>query len=185
MLDLERLDTAVNIKRTADVAALVLGSGTAQVCLMSGSITRVQAAIEQHIPKKHGGLAVLGHDKALHKFYDATIDAALRHINFERVKAVVVASPGFIREDFLEYFWEQVTKRGLSDVAAAKSKFLSIHVSASHKRALQEALVDPALVSALVDTKAVSEVAALEQFFEALHSDPDRAAYGFQVCARC
>ena len=54
------------------------------------------------IPRKRRGSATQ-HEKALERFYDTVVQAGLRHVNFEVVKAVVVASPGFVKDQFLEY----------------------------------------------------------------------------------
>ena len=36
------------------------------------------------------------------------IQAVLRHVNFEVVKAVIIASPGFVRQQFFDYMYQQV-----------------------------------------------------------------------------
>jgi stalled ribosome rescue protein Dom34 len=36
------------------------------------------------------------------------MQAMLRHLDFKPLKCVVVASPGFVRDAFLEYVWAQV-----------------------------------------------------------------------------
>ena len=39
------------------------------------------------------------------------IQAVLRHVNFEVVKAVLIASPGFVRQQFFDYMYQQVGER--------------------------------------------------------------------------
>ena len=40
--------------------------------------------------------------------YMQVIQAVLRHVNFEVVKAVLIASPGFVRQQFFDYMYQQV-----------------------------------------------------------------------------
>ena len=37
------------------------------------------------------------------------IQAVLRHVNFDVVKAVLIASPGFVRQQFFDYMYQQVS----------------------------------------------------------------------------
>jgi stalled ribosome rescue protein Dom34 len=37
------------------------------------------------------------------------LQAILRHINFDVVKAVLIASPGFVRQQFFDYMYQQVS----------------------------------------------------------------------------
>ena len=41
--------------------------------------------------------------QALVKYYDQVMTAILRHLNFDVVKAVVIASPGFVKDQFFEH----------------------------------------------------------------------------------
>lgn len=175
----------------------------------------------------------------------------MRHVNFDTVKAVVLASPGYVKDDLRDYIFQQATTRDIKVCVAVcvpwypmqrravhshdsgscrpiiqeirdhKEQFLLCHASSGHRRALKEVLADPVRVTLsfvlcalsfvlcalllfvfgfdlvldaglflsldqdvlakLKDTKAVQEVKALETFFELMHSDPERAFYGFNV----
>jgi protein pelota len=59
---LERVETATNPARTADVAAVIMAEGLAQVCLITSSMTIVRQRVESTIPRKRKGSASL-HDK--------------------------------------------------------------------------------------------------------------------------
>lgn len=37
------------------------------------------------------------------KFYDQVMTAILRHLNFDVVKAVVIASPGFVKDQLFDH----------------------------------------------------------------------------------
>ena len=36
------------------------------------------------------------------------VQAILRHVNFDVAKAVLIASPGFVRQQFFDYMYQQV-----------------------------------------------------------------------------
>ncbi|VDP33282.1 unnamed protein product [Schistosoma mattheei] len=61
-----------------------------------------------------------------------------------------------------------------------KSKFMLVHSSSGHKHALKEVLTDSVVMSKLVNTKATSEVTALNDFYQMLKTDQSRAFYGFK-----
>lgn len=47
--------------------------------------------------------------QAVVKFFDQVMAAILRHLNFEVVKAVLIASPGFVKDQFLEHMMKVST----------------------------------------------------------------------------
>ena len=55
---------------------------------------------------------------------------------------------------------------------------LQVHSSSGHKQSLKEVLSDQAVLVKLADTKAASEVKALDSFYSMLQSEPNRAFYG-------
>lgn len=52
---LERIDTACDPTQNADVAAVVMQEGLANVCLVTGAMTLVRAKIDVTIPRKRKG----------------------------------------------------------------------------------------------------------------------------------
>ena len=70
-------------------------------------MTVTRAKVEVSIPRKRRG-DVSQHEKGLNKFYDQCIQAIIRHVNFDVVKAVIIASPGFVRQKFFDYMYQQV-----------------------------------------------------------------------------
>ncbi len=174
---LERLDEACDPVKQAEVAALVMQPGLANVCLLTGSMTIVRQRIEMPIPKKRAGN--VAHDKVLQKFYRAIYEALLRHVNFAQVKAILLASPGFANTDFFAFLNNEAQLKEDKAVLQNKAKFVLCHSSSGHKHALEEVLTQPGIQARLADTKAVGEVQALGDFFVMLSAQPDRAQYGF------
>lgn len=173
----ERIDLACDATKQADLGAIIMQEGIAHVCLVTSCMTIVRAKIEVNIPRKRKGNCAQ-HDKSLYKFYDQIIQAVIRHFNFDVIKCVIIASPGFVKDQYSDYMFSQAVKLEQRAIIENKSKFLLVHSSSGFKHSLKEVLADPAVTSRLTDTKATSEVRALDAFYTMLSNEPDRAFYG-------
>jgi len=184
-VSLDRVKMAGDPASRADVGAVIISEGLANICLVTGSMTIVRAKIECSVPRKRRG-GVDGHEKAMTKFFDLILQGILKHINFDKIKCLIIASPGFTKDQFLEYLWNEVQNKNIKILQENKAKFLPVHSSSGHKYALKEILSDPVVAPKLLNTKALGEVQALQQFYDTLKSDADRAVYGFkQVQSAC
>jgi protein pelota len=65
---LDRIDEACNIANRADIAAVIMQEGLAQVCLITDSMTVVRQRIECNVPKKRRGTTT-DHDKGIECSY--------------------------------------------------------------------------------------------------------------------
>lgn len=177
IIALERVDMACDPTQHADLGAILLHEGLGHIFLVTSSMTIVRAKIDMNIPRKRKGFCSQ-HDKGLLRFYDAVIQGILRHINFDVIKCILVASPGFVKEQFCDYMFQQAAKNEWKAITENKSKFVLVHSSSGHKYSLKEVLADPVITARLADTKAAGEVKALDTFFTMLQTEPDRAYYG-------
>lgn len=178
LIFLERLEIACDVGRSADLAAIVMHQGLAYVCLITSHMTVTKAKLEQTIPKKGRG-STTQHDKAVTRFFEAVLQAMMRHIDFDVVKCLLVASPGFVNDSFLTYVFSQAAKRSeLKYLFEHRSKMIKARSTSGHKHALNEVLADPKVAMRLSNTKASKEVRILEDFMRMLNDDPDRAFYG-------
>lgn len=178
-VSLERIELACDPTKHADLAAVVMQEGLAHLCLITPNMTLVRAKIETNIPRKRKGMCQQ-HDKGLTKFYDQIIQVILRHVSFDIVKCVLIASPGFVKDQFSEYMFQQALKLDYKILLDNKSKFVLVHSSSGFKHSLKEVLQDPSIQSKLADTKASGEVKALDDFYQMLQNDPNRAFYGIK-----
>jgi protein pelota len=96
VLSLERIDEACDITKRADIAAVVLQEGLANICLVTQSMTLVRQKIETSIPKKRRGTTT-DHDKGVKRFFTQVMQAIAKHIDFQIVKVLIIASPGFVK----------------------------------------------------------------------------------------
>lgn len=205
VMSLERIEMACDITKRAELAAVVMQPGLAHLCLIKGTMTVIRAKVELSIPKKRPGNTA--HAKATEKFYENIVRSIKQHIDFKLVKCVLLASPGFVKEDFFKFMTEQAIRQDDKLILENKAKFVLCHASSGHKHALDEVLNDPvrstdckfavtstklthdwyhlqAIQSQVADTTAAEDVKCLENFFIMLHVDQDRAYYGYKHVAR-
>ena len=210
---------ACNPASDADVAAVMVGPGTAVVCLITEHLTIDRGRVNVNVPKKRSGssahtvraapLPVVDfgvcriirccccccccclQQKAMSKFYEQVYQTMLRAVDLDVVKVlctvpccgvplppshrwtvwaqvVIIAGPGFHKDDFHTYMNEEAVRRGDKAVLKNKcallgvwlwaqtqrsspltacfrcaAKFLLIHASSADKRAIREVLSNP------------------------------------------
>ncbi|KAL7643517.1 UNVERIFIED_CONTAM: hypothetical protein RMT77_005499 [Armadillidium vulgare] len=182
-VSLERVENACDPAKHADLAAVIMQEGLAFLCLITSAMTVDRAKIEVNIPKKGKGDDTQ-RKKASAKFFDMVLAAILRHLNFDIIKAVILASPGFVKDQFFEYMNKTAVQTDNRTLIENKSKFVLCHSSSGFKHSLREVLENPAVSAKLSDTKAAGETKALQQFMTMLGNDPDRAFYGYNHVAK-
>ena len=176
---LDRLEEAANPAQQAEVAAVVMqATGLAHVCLITGSLTLTQAKIDVNIPKKRTNYASQ-HTKAIQKFYNAVYTQGILKLPLRQLKVCLVGSPGYVKDDFHQFMMQQSVRNDDRLIIENKHKFVLCKAASGHKHAISELLADPKILAQLEDTKVAKEVATLEQFFQLISNDPDRAYYSY------
>lgn len=143
---LARVEEAIVPGRGAEVGAVVCGEGTAAFCLLSEHMTLVTQRISVSIPRKAASSGASQHEKALQKFYGSIYDSFIRHIPYSNVglKAIVIASPGWVRDSVFTYMVDEAGKRGDKILLKAlREKTVRVHVSSPHVHSLVEVLKSP------------------------------------------
>jgi|TARA_B110000208_G_scaffold162070_1_gene198107 protein pelota len=174
---LERLATACDASKSAEVAAVVMELGLAHVCLLTTHMTVVRSKIEMSIPKKRRG-SESRRKGGVGRFFAAVLDALLRSVDLAAVKCVLIASPGFVKDDFHKFIFAEAASRPVRELFDNRDKFVLCKSANGHLQALKEVLASEGIARRLADTMAAREVAALVRFFRLLDDDPDRAYYG-------
>jgi len=113
----------------------------------------------------------------MNSFFENILQAILNSIDFNVIKAFVIASPGFVSQNFFKFLNEMGEKQEYTLLKANKEKFILVKSSSGYKGALNEVLSDPNVMNKLKDTKAIKEIEALDRFYKILQQDPDRVAY--------
>uniref|UniRef100_A0A0C9RRV9 Protein pelota homolog n=1 Tax=Wollemia nobilis TaxID=56998 RepID=A0A0C9RRV9_9CONI len=174
---LDTLKQACDPAASADLAVILMQEGLGHIFLVGRSVTTTRARIEASIPRKRGP-AIAGYEKALNKFFENVLQAVLRHCDFSIVRCMVIASPGFTKDQFYSYMLLEAERRDLRSIIENKSHIVLAHASSGYKHSLGEVLDAPNVMSMIKDTKAAQEVKALKDFHEMMSNDPARACYG-------
>ena len=130
------------LKDKTDISRVFLG--TAAFCLLSQHMTVVLQRIDVPVPRKRAGSAT-AHEKGLARFYDMLYQSFLRHIPYANptLRAIVIASPGWVRDAVFDYIMAQATHAGNKVLLGARQKFLRVHVNSPHVHSLVEVLKSP------------------------------------------
>ncbi|KAL8188591.1 hypothetical protein R6Q57_029879 [Mikania cordata] len=178
-LAIEALQQAADPSASADLAVVLMQEGLAHILLVGKSLTITRSRIETSIPRKHGP-SVAGYDKVLHSLYNfvSFLQAFMKHIDFKVVRCVVIASPGFTKDQFHRHLLLEAERRGLRHIIENKSHIILVHSTSGYKHSLREVLDAPNVMNIIKDTKAAQEVRALKDFHTMLSNDPNRACYG-------
>ncbi|KAF2653516.1 hypothetical protein K491DRAFT_694691 [Lophiostoma macrostomum CBS 122681] len=183
---LEMLREACETERRAELWAVVMGEGTANICLITEHQTILRQRVEVPVPRKRRG-GVDGHDKGMEKFYSTTLATLLRHMDLgkestagaaDKTVPLLLASPGFVAQAFLQYVKSEATRVGNKALMTLVPSILVAHSSSFHVHALKEVLASPAILSKLSDTKFARETVLMDKFTTLLRQDDGRAWYG-------
>ncbi|KAF8077257.1 hypothetical protein N665_1053s0013 [Sinapis alba] len=171
LLAIDTLNQAKDHNSSADLAVVLMQEGHAQIFHVGKS---VGAPIETSIPnRKHAG-----YEPALKKFFENVVRAFLKHVDLSVVRCVVIASPGFTKDQFHRHLLLEAERRELRAITENKSRILLVHANSGYRHSLGEVLSDPKVIKMIQDTKASKEVNALKDFFTMFDKDPYRACYG-------
>ena len=119
-------------------------TGTAAFCLLSQHMTVVRQRIDVSIPRKMTSSSS-SHEKGLSRFYDAVYTTFLRVIPYASasLRAIVIASPGWVRDSVMDYIFKEATRTGNKPLLSVRNKFIKIHVNSPHVHSLTEVLKSP------------------------------------------
>ncbi|MCJ1298272.1 Translation factor pelota [Hypocenomyce scalaris] len=164
--------------RGAEVWAVVMQEGLANLAVLTGSRTVLRQRVEVAVPRKRGVGRQGEHDKGLEKFFQTTLDTLLRQIDLTESKPILLASPGFTAAAFQKFIIDTATRVGNKALLAQKANFLVVHSSSGHLHSLNEVLQSPEVTARLKDTKYARETRLMDDFMTLLRKDDGRAWYG-------
>jgi protein pelota len=179
------LREACEVGRKAELWAVVMGEGIANICLITEHQTILRQRVEVAVPRKRRG-GIDGHDKGMEKFFSTTLSTLWRHMEGARQQAsetdktvpLLLASPGFVAQTFLQYVKSEASRTGNKALLGLVPSILVAHSSSYHVHALKEVLSSPAIMTKLSDTKFARETALMDRLTSLLRVDDGRAWYG-------
>ena len=177
---LEILKEAVNQDSKAQLWAVIMQEGLANICLITEHQTILRQRIEVSLPKKRAGST--DHDKQLQKFYQTAFESLLRQIDLSNPKPLLLASPGFTASSFQQYIKTQAASGANKQLQQLLPKITVAHSASAHLHSLNEVLSSQAVTSKLSDTKFARETQLMDRFFDLMRNDDARAWYGPKEC---
>ncbi|RCK59012.1 Protein dom34 [Candida viswanathii] len=184
--DMRLMNDLCSIEKKADIGAVVFQEGVAHICYVTDSMTVLQAKVEKSIPRKNNEYGTRDLDKAMNSFFNMIISTMTRHFDFDRLKVIKLASPGFLAKTLYDRLMQECLNlqnsgkesKVYSSILQNKNKFLIAHSSTGYLQGLEEVMDDPQTKKRLADTKFLEETDALLRFQRALNDDDGRAWYG-------
>jgi protein pelota len=182
---LEMLREACETERKAELWAIVMGEGIANICLITEHQTILRQRVEVSVPRKRRG-GIDGHDKGMDKFFSTTLATLTRLMEGGKANAsdpektvpLLLASPGFVAQSFLQYIKTEATRTMNKQLMALIPSILVAHSSSHHVHALKEVLASATIMSQLSDTKFAKETALMDRLTTLIRLDDGRAWYG-------
>ena len=177
-INIETLKAATDSSITADVAAIIMEEGVAHLYFITNNLTTLKGKITQSIPKKRTGST--GHDKSKKEFYSKILNQLVSQINFTSIKCVIVASPGFTKDEFGNYMTDEVenNNKKYESLKQNLNKFVYVHSSSGYKQSLEEVLSKPDIKVLIKNTKCADDTIVMSRFNEVLGKEMDKAFFG-------
>jgi protein pelota len=123
---------------------MVMDEGIAHLCYVKPSITLLKQKIEKNVSKKSSGEEV--YKKSIGKFFNECY-LAIKSLNFDKVKCLVIASPGFVNEQFMKYIKAQIESENDKLFVKSLEKIILVKCSTGFMGSLNEVLSDPTVMS--------------------------------------
>jgi len=173
---LQTLHEAVNEDKPDALIAVVMQEGLANVCQITDFQTIIKQRIECSVPKKRSSAKETAGGMA--NFYDKTLATILRDFDFSNPRPLLLASPGFVAQDFRTYMQTEGAKRSDKRLQRMARDAVVVHSSTGYVHSLNEILKSPEVQATMRDKRFFSETNLMDQFYERLRKDDGRAWYG-------
>ena len=175
---IETLKKATDILVTSEIAAILMEEGLANLFFLTNNQTIHKGKVSKCIPKKRNGSSQ--HDKGKEHFFDAILKQLITLINFENIKVLIIASPGFTKDDFKKYMEQKIVDnlKEWDNLKKNLNKIIYTHSSSAFKHSLEEIMTNSDIKRLIKDTKCVDEFQIMERFNEILGINPDKIFYG-------
>lgn len=172
----ETLEEALKQDKEGAVAAVVMQEGLANICLITEYRTILKQKVESTIPKKRSAASDV--TSGMKRFYDKTLRTLMRSIDFATPRPLLLASPGFVADEFKKFIKEEATRSGDKTMMAVSKQATVVHSSSGHLHSLNEVLKSPEVLATMTDMKFSKETRAMDELWDRLRRDDGRASYG-------
>lgn len=177
---LETLQEAISQDKKAQLWAIIMQEGLANICVITDHQTVLRQRIDLSLPKKRAGST--DHEKSLQKFYQTTLDSLFQHFDLSDPKPLLLASPGFTAHAFQSFIKNQAASGDNKKLQRLVPQITVAHAASGHLHSLGEVLRSPAVTSKLSDKRFARETQLMDRFFELMRVDDGKAWYGQREC---
>lgn len=174
------IEDACNVELRCDIGAVVLQEGIAHICAVTPYQTSLKSKITTSLPKKKRGVDALKISSKLDKFYLQIIENMLRHFDFQKLKLILLCSPGFFAQKLYDQFILYCTEKKLTEILKNKNKIMVAHCSTGYIQSIDEVMKNPAYKQILSQTKTSNEAIVFDDFMDHLNKDDFKAWYGLK-----
>ena len=176
----DEIKEAGDEKSSANVAAVVMQSGLANICLIGRNSTVVTRKVTKSIPKVkvHGSNEKNAESKL--KFFEMTAKAMISDINIDEMKCIIIASPGFLQSEFLSFLTSHKTEYNLQD-ALNKNKFITGVVPSGHPQELDALLSRPEMQKHVSTLKAAVQASSMQELLKQMSNNMDCVLLGNNI----
>ncbi|KAH0787249.1 protein pelota [Histomonas meleagridis] len=168
----------------ATVAAVMMQSGLANICIVGRNSTVICRKVQKAIPKVKAHGSSGKNMEAKLKFFQMTAEALVNDIKIDDMKCIIIASPGFLQSEFLAYLRNNQSKYNLS-AAFQQNKFVTGTVSSGHPQELEALLSQPEMQKHVQTLKATVQANAMNQLLKEMNKNMDMIALGQKNVQKC
>lgn len=177
----QTLRDALNQDRDGAIAAVVMHEGAANICLITEYQTLVKSRV--HSAMSHRASANSKgskEDKSMRRFFEKTLATLLRAIDFSQPRPLLIASPGYVANNFRQYIVEEGARLADKKLLALGRNAVVTHASSGNVYSLNEMLKSKEVLGLMKERKSASETKFLDELGVRLRKDDGRAWYGIR-----
>ena len=167
---LKMLEDAGKAAAKPKFGILIVDTGLSVLAMIDNYSVYYLSTDKHGIPRKSGAVKKRKHEKS--KFFDQ-IKTSMENYLPEEVKVVVIAGPGFVREQFLTFIQDEWKNRDV--------KFILETTASSGKNGVSEVLRRGIIEKLASDLQLMQEIRILEKFEEQLAVDGSKVTYGTEA----
>lgn len=179
---IQTLRDALNQDRDGAIAAVVMQEGIANICL----ITEFQTLVKQRVtsPMGNSKAGSSKEDKATQRFFDKTLSTLLRAIDFSQPRPLLLASPGYVANNFKQYIAEEGARLADKKLINLAKNVVITHSSSGNVFSLNEVLKSREVLALMKERKSTSETKYMDDLSDRLRKEDGRAWYGVKTVAK-
>lgn len=179
---IQTLRDALNQDRDGAIAAVVMQEGVANICL----ITEFQTLVKQRVnsPMGNSKAGSSKEEKATQRFFDKTLQTLLRAIDFSQPRPLLLASPGYVANNFKQYIAEEGARLADKKLISLAKNAVITHSSSGNVFSLNEVLKSREVSALMQERKSTSETKYMDDLSERLRKEDGRAWYGVKTVAK-